>query len=69
LPTRIELAGFVPRKAKAHAVVLMGDWAEINTPEHPERVKPSESDWHLEFREGAATRTFPPNSFTVLRFE
>ncbi|MCX6925779.1 MAG: hypothetical protein NT154_21605 [Verrucomicrobia bacterium] len=68
LPTRIELTGFVPRKKAAHAMVLTGEWDDINTPEQPDHVKPSESDWRLEFREGAVTRTFAPCSFTVLRF-
>ena len=68
LPTRIELTGFVPRKAVAHATVLTGDWDAINTPVQPDQVKPSESDWRHELRDGAATRTFPPYSFTVLRF-
>jgi alpha-L-arabinofuranosidase len=69
LPTRIELSGFVPHKAVAHATVLTGDWDAINTLEQPDRVKPAEGDWHPEFENGAATRTFPPYSFTVLHFK
>jgi alpha-L-arabinofuranosidase len=68
LPTRIELTGFVLRKTSAHTTVLTGDWDDVNTPEQPDNVKPSESDWRPEFKNGAMTRTFPPNSFTVLRF-
>ena len=68
LPTRIALAGFVPRQATAHATVLTGDWEAINTPEQPDHVRPSETDWRHEFRNGAVTRTFPPCSFTVLHF-
>jgi alpha-L-arabinofuranosidase len=68
LPTRIQLTGFVPRKATAHATMLAGDWDAINTPEQPNHVKPSESDWHPEFSNGVATRTFPSYSITVLRF-
>jgi alpha-L-arabinofuranosidase len=69
LPTRIELSGFVPHEAVAHATVLTGDWDAINTLEQPDRVKPAEGDWHPEFKNGAATRTFPPYSFTVLHFK
>jgi alpha-L-arabinofuranosidase len=69
LPTRIELSGFVPRKAVAHATVLTGDWDATNTPEQPDYLKPSESEWHPEFINGSATRTFPPYSFTVLHFK
>jgi alpha-L-arabinofuranosidase len=68
LPTRIELTGFVPGKAVTHATVLTGDWEAINTPDQPDRVRPTESDWHPEFTGGAATRAFPPYSFTVLCF-
>jgi len=68
LPTRIELTGFVPRKTAAHATVLTGDWDAVNTPEQPDHVKPIESDWQPEFRDGAVTRTFAPYSFTSLRF-
>jgi alpha-L-arabinofuranosidase len=68
LPTRIELTGFVPRKAIAHATVLTGDWEAINTPEQPDLVKPVESEWRHDLKGGTSARTFPPYSFTVLRF-
>lgn len=68
LPTRIELTGFAPRRAVAHATVLAGDWDAINTPEQPDHVKPAESDWRHELKDGAAARVFPPYSFTILRF-
>ena len=70
VPGRIVLDGFVPRKPAARATVLAGDWEGINTPEQPDRIKPSESDWRHEFKDGAvASRTFPPGSFTILRFK
>jgi alpha-L-arabinofuranosidase len=65
----IVLDGFVPRQSVARATVLTGDWDDINTPEQPERIKPSESDWKHESKDGAVNRTFPPYSFTVLRFQ
>jgi alpha-L-arabinofuranosidase len=68
MPGRIVLDGFVPRKAVARVTVLAGDWDAINTQEQPNRVKPSESDWRHEFKEGAVSRTFPAYSFSVLRF-
>ena len=68
LPTRIELAGFVPRKATAHVTVLTGDWDAINTPEQPDLVKPVESEWRHDFKYGAMAHTFLPYSFNVLRF-
>ena len=69
LTTRLELMNFQPRKATAHATVLAGEWEAINTPEQPNHVRPSETDWRHEFLDGATTRTFLPYSFTVLRFE
>lgn len=68
LPARIGLDGFVPRKRAAHTTVLTGDWDAINTPEQPGRIRPSESDWRHEFKDGAIGRTFAPYSFTILRF-
>jgi alpha-L-arabinofuranosidase len=68
LPTRITLDGFVPRHPTAHAAVLTGDWEAINTPVQPNRVCPIETDWLHELRDGTVSRTFPPNSFTVLHF-
>jgi hypothetical protein len=47
----------------------MGDWDAINTPDRPERIKPSEGEWRHEFKGGAVSRAFPAYSFTVLRFE
>ena len=69
LATRIELTGFVRRKPTAHATVLTGDWEAINTPGQPDHVKPVESEWRHDLKGGTATRTFPPYSFTVLRFK
>ena len=69
MPARIMLDGFVPGKRAAHATVLTGDWDAINTPEEPERIKPSESEWQYELKAGAVSRTFPGYSFTVLQFK
>ena len=69
LPTRLELAGFVPHKPTAHATVLTGGWEDTNTPEQPGRVKPDETDWRHDFKDGIVTRTFPPYSFTVMQFK
>ena len=68
LSARIALDGFVPGKPIARATVLQGDWDDINTPQQPDRIKPSEGDWRHEFKDGAVNHTFPPYSFTVLRF-
>jgi len=66
---RISLQGFVPRTPTARETVLTGDWEGVNTPERPDRIKPTENGWHHEFKDGLTSiHTFPPGSFTVLRF-
>ena len=42
------------------------DLMDFNTLHQPERIKPVTTEWHLEGP--MASRTFPPNSFTVLEF-
>jgi alpha-L-arabinofuranosidase len=69
VPARIALDGFVPHKRTAHVTVLTGDWDGINTPEHPDHIRPTESAWRPDGEAGAATFGFQPRSFTVLRFD
>ena len=68
LVAHLRLDGFVPRRSTAHATVLAGDWDAINTSEQPGRVKPSESEWPHDLKDGAVSRTLPAYSFTVLQF-
>ena len=65
----IALEGFAPRKPTAHAAVLTGDWDGVNTPDHPDHIKPSESEWRCDREAGPTTFAFPSHSFTVLRFD
>jgi alpha-L-arabinofuranosidase len=69
LPARLELTGYAPRKPTVHVTVLQGEWDAVNTPEHPNSIKPTETDWSSDLKDGVTTHTFPPRSFTVLRFE
>jgi hypothetical protein len=41
----------------------------VNTAEQPTRLTPSEAKWQHGLSAGEARYTFPPHSFTVLRFE
>jgi alpha-L-arabinofuranosidase len=68
LTARIELTGFTPRKPTAHATVLSGDWDGINTPDEPNHITPSESDWRHECKD-SITRLLPACSISILRFE
>ena len=65
---RIALEGFLPRSPTAHVTVLTGDWDGINTPEDPEHIKPTESEWRPRFEDGRAPFSFPARSFTIVRF-
>jgi alpha-L-arabinofuranosidase len=66
---RLRLAGFRPAKPTARVVELAGGLDGRNTAEEPRRVAPRERDWRHGFNDGEAGYTFPPHSFTVIRFE
>ncbi|HWB13862.1 MAG TPA: alpha-L-arabinofuranosidase C-terminal domain-containing protein [Pirellulales bacterium] len=67
--TRLDLAGFVPRKAAARAEELTADLDAVNTASAPTKVQPTVKEWPHELARNAARYTFPAMSFTVLRFE
>jgi hypothetical protein len=69
LSARITLNGFVPEKSVAHVEELAGLPDAVNTAADPERIKPRSFDWRHALTTGGATYTFPPYSFTVIRFE
>jgi hypothetical protein len=41
----------------------------VNTAAQPEKIIPTQSLWHYGLKDSQATRVFPANSVTVLRFE
>lgn len=65
----IALDGFTPAKPTAHVTELAGQMSDVNTAEEPEHIKPKESDWPHQANDGIVNYTFPPFSFTVVRFE
>jgi len=69
LATQVCIAGFVPGKPTAQVTELSGQLDAVNTADGTEAVVPVQSEWQHGIREGTANRTFPPRSFTVLRFE
>lgn len=69
MPAQMVLEGFVPTSDMAKVVQLSGNLADRNSPEQPNRVAPKESQWRHELREGRTGYTFPPYSFTIIRFE
>ena len=65
----IHLEGFVPAKPTATVEQLAGALDAVNTAQAPEHLKPALSQWPHHFADGLARYTFPPRSFTVIRFE
>jgi alpha-L-arabinofuranosidase len=63
------LDGFSPSKPTAAVQQLAGSWDEVNTAQEPERIKPSFREWRHQCADGRARYTFPPHSFTIIRFE
>jgi hypothetical protein len=66
---QINLAGFIPGKATAHATELGGAFDAVNTAAKPDNITPKQTQWQHGIENGMTTRMFPPYSFTVLRFE
>ncbi len=69
ITARIRFEGFSPGAPAARATTLSGPLDAVNTAAEPDRVRPTESERRLEFADGSALYTFPPHSFTILRFE
>jgi len=69
--THIRFADYFPQKETARVVTLTGPLDEINTPEEPRRVVPTEEIRPLT-RDASGEDiiyAFPAHSFTILRFE
>lgn len=66
---QIDLAGFVPGKPLAQVTELAGPLNAVNTADKPDALVPQPSAWRHDLKQGNARRTFPPHSFTLLRFE
>ena len=69
MPAELQLQGFTPTGPMAKVVTLSGSLDDVNTPEEPERIAPKESQWRHDLKDGKTSYTFPPYSFTILRFE
>jgi alpha-L-arabinofuranosidase len=65
----IVLDGFRPARPAAAVAEIGGDLQLENTLEAPARVVPARREWEHKAEGGAMTYTFPPYSFTILRFE
>jgi alpha-L-arabinofuranosidase len=66
---RMALEGFTPRKPSARVTELKGELDAENTPGDPDRIVPAQRDWRHRVKAGKTVYTFPPHSFTIIRFE
>lgn len=69
IETRIRLVSFTPENPVAWVTQIAGAIDDVNTPEDPEKVVPWERRWRHAIENGQITYTFPPHSFSLLRFE
>ena len=67
--SRIEFGGFIPAKPTAVVEELAGLLDASNTSEDQNRIQPRKSDWRHGGTDSAVRYTFPPHSFTILRFD
>jgi hypothetical protein len=66
---QIHLAGFVPSKPQALVIEISGPIEAANTAEQTTNIVPLERIWKHRLKDGKAGYTFPPSSFTIIRFE
>jgi alpha-L-arabinofuranosidase len=66
---QINLAGFVPAQPQAKVTELSGPTDAVNTAVDTGKIVSKESTWNHGLNDGRTSYTFPPHSFTVLRFE
>jgi alpha-L-arabinofuranosidase len=69
VPAGVALHGFSPTRPNARVTELAGRLEDVNTADAPERIRPRARDWAHQARQGRLDYTFPPHSFTILRFE
>jgi hypothetical protein len=65
---RLQIEGFTPSEGSASVEELAGPPDSVNTAAEPRRIHPTTRTWSHDLRRGPTPITFPPHSFTVLRF-
>jgi hypothetical protein len=66
---QLHLGGFVPRRPLAQVTQLSAPLDAVNTAGEPCAWIPKHSFWRHGASEGNSSQTFPPHSFTLLRFQ
>jgi len=67
--SQIRLAGFAPDKPTAQVWELAGPLDAVNTADRPRAIVSQPRAWKHGGKDGNGDYTFPPYSFTVIRFE
>jgi hypothetical protein len=65
----IRIEGFTAGNPVARVTELSGPLDAANSAEKPDAVAPKRSEWKHESKDGKATRTFAPHSFTIIRWQ
>ena len=66
---QLTLDGFVPSQPQARISELAAPLNARNTAANPKTVVPVERNWTHHLKDGPATLTLPPRSFTVIQFD
>ena len=69
LETRIQIEGMNVQGKKVRISQIHGHLEERNTEADPERIISHDREWEPAFEDSAVTYIFPPQSFSILRFE
>jgi hypothetical protein len=66
---RIHITGFAPVAPTVQVTELSGQPDAVNTAAQMEAVVPKQSEWRYDVKGVVNSRSFPPHSLTVIRFE
>jgi alpha-L-arabinofuranosidase len=69
IPAQIQLEGFTRSSPTVDVTQVSGELNAVNTAKDPGTIEPIGRKWSARFQSGAAAYTFPPCSFSLLRFE
>jgi hypothetical protein len=69
ITSTIQIEGFTPGNPVANVIELSGQLNAANTADKPNAIVPVQSEWKHEIKEGKTARTFPPHSFTIIRWQ
>ncbi len=69
MATTLQIAGFPAGNAVAQVTELSGLLDAVNAADKPNAIVPRKREWKPEIKEGKASYTFPPHSFTIIRWQ